>query len=162
GDLPGGAMLLLIGAWWVYAAVLAVVGLWFSLRSPSSLRATVLTILVAAGLGFSYVVALPLSVGAPAWYDLSRLMIFLTRLHAGLSPLLSLAWPLPYANAGHWHHGWELGMAGLGLACWVVGGAVLAAVLAYRFAELTGRRAVRQPESALPSPTPNPLVAPVR
>jgi len=50
GQLHPLALLLMLAAWWVYAAALAAAGLWFSLSLRSSLRATVLTLLLAFGL----------------------------------------------------------------------------------------------------------------
>ena len=44
GELHPIALLMMITAWWIYAAVLAEVGLWFSLSLESSGRATALTV----------------------------------------------------------------------------------------------------------------------
>ena len=43
--LRSAALLLLLAAWWAYAAFAASLGLWFSLRCRTTLRATVWTLL---------------------------------------------------------------------------------------------------------------------
>src|SRR5262249_3557353 len=59
GELHPAALLLMVIAWWIYAAVLAEIGMWFSLSLGSSSRATALTLLIALGLGFSYFISMP-------------------------------------------------------------------------------------------------------
>jgi ABC-type transport system involved in multi-copper enzyme maturation permease subunit len=148
------ALPVLLAAWAVYAATLAVVGLWFSLVSRSGLRATVLTLLIALGLGSSYLLSLALLPFGRFGAEPDSFLVGLNRLQQGLSPLASLAWLLP-SHAGldpGWgkKEPWELPTALLGLLLWAGAGGILWVLLDRRFREVTGRQAVRRPEGTAP------------
>lgn len=151
GGLHPLAVLLLLAAWSIYAGVLAVVGLWFSLRAQTSLRATVLTLLAALGLGFSYALSMPLMMLGRYGIEPDSLLTRINRFQEALSPLLSLAWLLPFSlqpelDPWRFKQGWEMPTALVGLLCWLVGGVALWCVLCFLFQRRTGRQALRQPE----------------
>jgi ABC-type transport system involved in multi-copper enzyme maturation permease subunit len=152
GGLEARALPVLLVAWLVYAAALAVVGLWFSLVSRSGLRATVLTLLLALGLGSSYLLSLSL-LPFSGWLNESDwFLVRLNQFLQGLSPLASLGWLLP-SRAGldpAWgpKAAWELPTALLGLLLWAGGGLTVWVLLDRRFRALTGRQAVRRPEGS--------------
>jgi ABC-type transport system involved in multi-copper enzyme maturation permease subunit len=135
------SVLLLFTAWWIYATVLAEVGLWFSLSLGSSSRATVLTLLIAFGLGSSYLISLSVVMLSPYWQNPGWWVTRLNRFQLGLSPLVTLSWLLTY-----FPDGWELPAALVGLLCWAVGGVVLWCFLVRRFRARTGRQMVRGAE----------------
>ena len=150
GELHPIALLMMITAWWIYAAVLAVVGLWFSLSLESSGRATVLTLLLALGLGFSYFISLPILMISPNWENPGWFVTHLNRLQLGLSPIMTLSWLLAFDTEGRLHtQGWELPMALAGLMCWAIAGVVLWALLVRRFRKRTCRQMVHLPEHKL-------------
>ena len=147
GELHPIALLLMMAAWWVYAAVLAEVGLWFSLALESSMRATVLTLLLALGLGFSYFISLPIFMAMPSWQNPGWFVTHLNRVQLGLSPIVTLSWLLAFDTEGRLHtQGWELPTALAGLACWTLVGVVLGALLVRRFRKRTCRQMVRLSE----------------
>jgi ABC-type transport system involved in multi-copper enzyme maturation permease subunit len=139
-ELPLGSLVLLVAAWWVYASVLAVVGLWFSLVLESSLRATVLTLLLAFGLGASYFVTLPVVMMLPNWQNPGTFITYLNRFQLGMSPIITLSWLLAPESTG-----WELPTALAGLLCWAVAGIVLWSMLLRRFRKSTRRELEREP-----------------
>jgi ABC-type transport system involved in multi-copper enzyme maturation permease subunit len=157
GELHPIALLMMIAAWWVYATVLAEVGLWFSLSLESSMRATVLTLLLALGLGFSYFISLPIFMAAPNWQNPGWFVTYLNRFQLGLSPIVTLSWLLAFDTEGRFdNQGWELPTALAALACWTIGGAVLWALLVRRFRKRTCRQMVRPPEhSSILKPAPS-------
>jgi ABC-type transport system involved in multi-copper enzyme maturation permease subunit len=141
------ALLLMLAGWWIYAIVLAEVGMWFSLSLGSSLRATVLTLLIALGLGFSYFISLPVLMLSPTWQHPGWWITYFTRFQLGMSPIVTLSWLLV-----DFPEGWELPAALTGLLCWTVAGVVLWCFLARRFRQRTCRELVRGSEhsSVLP------------
>jgi ABC-type transport system involved in multi-copper enzyme maturation permease subunit len=144
GKLDPLALLMMITAWWIYAAVLAVVGLWFSLSLQSSARATVLTLLIALGLGFSYFISLPVLMLSSTWQNPGWFVTYLNRCQLGLSPITTLSWLLAFDTEGRFHRqGWEVPTALAGLGCWILAGLVLWSLLGRRFRRCTGRRMVR-------------------
>jgi hypothetical protein len=114
------------------------------------MRATVLTVLSALGLGFSFALTLPFVALSPMLQEADTWLRDLNRFQQGMSPLLSLARHLPFyegMNVGHWaKEAWELPVALLGLACWALGGFVLWLLLLRRFRQLAGRQPVRATE----------------
>jgi ABC-type Na+ efflux pump permease subunit len=152
GGLHPLALLLLLFAWSIYAATLAVLGLWFSLVSASSLRATVLTLLTALGMGMSYVMSLAIVGLTPYLNMFDNWVTDLLRFQQGMSPLVSLSRLLPFYsgmdNKGWWGKGdWEMPMGLLGLGIWAVVGLSMWLALLYRFRQLTSRQVVRVPEN---------------
>ncbi len=147
GELNPTALLMMMAAWWVYAAVLAEVGLWFSLSLGSSLRATVLTLLIAFSLGSSYLISLPILMVSQSWQNPGWFVTYLNRFQFGMSPILTLSWLLAFGTEGRSHiQGWEIRTALACLVCWTVGGIVLWRFLVRRFRERTCRQMVRGPE----------------
>jgi len=139
-------------AWFVYAAFLAILGLWFSLTSRTSLRA-MLCILVCFLLmiiiPFVPFYALVFNINnawypaAERWYDYQT----------ALSPLKTLGFLLPFPRAGAaqpisrgstsapWvKEPWEHRAAFLSLALWGVATALIWWRTSVRFGKLTGRR----------------------
>ena len=110
GELHPIALLLMMAAWWIYAGVLAELGLWFSLSFESSVRATVLTLLIAIGLGFSYFISIPILMASPYWQNPGWFVTNLNRFQLGLSPIATLSWLLAFDTEGRIH------AAGLGAA----------------------------------------------
>ncbi len=149
GSLHPLAVPVLIGAWWVYAALLAVIGLWFSLICSTSLRAMASTLLSTVALGVGLLM-LPFEYLIPnqAW-DWE----WLQRLQMGLTPALALGKLLPFYQTKpivsmnfHKKEPWEIQMALLGLGIWLVAAVVLWITTDWRFRKLAGRQAVRRPE----------------
>jgi ABC-type transport system involved in multi-copper enzyme maturation permease subunit len=161
------ALPLLLGAWAVYAATLAVVGLWFSLVGRTSLRATVLTVLSALGLGLSYLFLLPVVGLSPVLSQTDNWFREFYRFQQGVSPLMSLSSLLPfhadsYTRRGAWHkEDWEIPMALLGVACWAIAGVVLWLLLEYRFRQLTYRTITRPTGEPPPEPAASAQRSPV-
>jgi ABC-type transport system involved in multi-copper enzyme maturation permease subunit len=141
---------LMAGAWLVYAALLATLGLWFSLLSRSSLRATAYTVLATTALGIGFL-ALPIYALFPSGSVYDQLVEWVTRIQLGLTPAVVFGRFLPFTqrNAAYLNvhpETWEFGMAMLGLALWALAALVLWAFLSYRFRKQTGRQAIRRPE----------------
>jgi ABC-type transport system involved in multi-copper enzyme maturation permease subunit len=154
------AVALLVPAWFAYAALMASIGLWFSVVCRTAQRATVATLgtvfVVLGGhwllLLFGCVIPLSLSGGSPG--RLEGLYAFWT----GLTPpavlgVVSFRSLEPYPHSGYRDE--FLPFFTLGSICGV-GGAILAAGLIWwaalqRFARTTGRgrRTAGQPPSAL-------------
>jgi hypothetical protein len=150
GSLLGGlhalALPLLVLAWMIYAGLLAVVGLWFSLVCQTSLRAiiwTLFTILaISAGLLVLPVYSSPLfqHLGPDAIW-----IRWLYRLNMGMAPPVVLGrmlpfgwqWRLPGGGRKQW---WEMEFALLGLLCWAVAAVILWVVMSRQFRRLTGRQ----------------------
>jgi ABC-type transport system involved in multi-copper enzyme maturation permease subunit len=148
GGLHVLAVPLLLGAWLVYAAVLSGLGLWFSLVSKTTLRATIWTLLSTAGAGVGHwllwICWLPFTI------TLSRepaLIRWLYKLQAGLTPPLTLADPFcfrgeEFTNRHNTRAGdqWEVLAFGVfGVFCWAVVAAVLWSVTSARFRVVSGR-----------------------
>jgi ABC-type transport system involved in multi-copper enzyme maturation permease subunit len=137
---------LLAFAWLVYAAFLAMVGLWFSLVSRTSLRATVYTLGVALVMGIVFLVPthallFPDDAAAEArarpFYQFQR----------GLSPPAALSYLLPFALVRDaqpaWRkdvwNAWDFQSALWGLAIWTAATLLLWHRLNMRFRKATGR-----------------------
>jgi len=131
----------LVAAWLVYAAFLATVGLWFSLVSRTSLRATVYTLgsaLVMATLFLAPLDSLfpPNDPAAQAWAR------WLYQFQLGLSPPAALGYLLPFPRPGFeiWHKdAGQFGAALFGLAVWLLATAGLWCWINVRFRKRTNR-----------------------
>jgi len=154
GGLQPGALPLLVGAWLVYAGVFAVVGLWFSLVSRTTLRATLWTLLTTLTLAVGHWVVSSMCCFVPlAMMTISsnRDVEYVMKFQFGQTPPLVLGL---FAFAGQEHHftrEWEevlelVGFSVLGLGTWAVGGLALGALLHHRFQEMTLRGDARYPE----------------
>lgn len=161
GILTGGlspmALPLLLLAWFIYAAVLSSLGMWFSIVSRTTLRSTIATFLTtaAAGVGHWFV-----------WFCFLPLLIMLERepeamrwlrsFQVGFTPPLAFGLTLPLSQEqsmeliADFGEPWEaIGFTLLGLFCWaaIAVGFWIASVR--RFMASTGRGPV-QPMPAIP------------
>jgi ABC-type transport system involved in multi-copper enzyme maturation permease subunit len=155
GGLHIAAPPLLLVAWFVYAGAVSAIGLWFSVSSRTTLRATVATLLMTAvgGLGhwliwmcwFPFLFTLQQE---PAALETLR------KFQVGFSPPLALgllAFPGEETRAfGRPGEDWEpLGYAMLGVLCWAAITVVLWALTSRRFRILAYRepltRSLREP-----------------
>jgi hypothetical protein len=142
------SLLLLVAAWWAYAAFAAALGLWFSLRSRTTLRATgwtlVTLLVVGTGLPLFWVLFLPIAVWLqkfflidPDWaYDFSS--------HGLAPPITLFHLAFPYGDRYTFARETVARVGGVGLAWVGVCIYALAAVVLYqltraRFGALTGR-----------------------
>jgi ABC-type transport system involved in multi-copper enzyme maturation permease subunit len=168
------ALLLLPCAWLVYAAVLSLVGLWFSMNCRTTLRATVWTLLTTIFIGGGHwiisalIFFLPVSVMGRYDTGTRDLVEWLADLEFGQTP------PFVLGLFAFWHedfrHGIGLndemlkliGCSILGVFTWAVAVVVLWFVVSVRFAALThrlpGLRAEvrRVPERRAPRRRPRP------
>lgn len=92
GALHPGAIPMLIGAWLVYAAVIALIGLAFSINCRSTQRATIYTMLTALGLSFGHLLPWFCCAGVSV---MPRAMQLLAQFQVSLSPPIALAF-LPF------------------------------------------------------------------
>jgi ABC-type transport system involved in multi-copper enzyme maturation permease subunit len=170
------ALLLLPCAWLVYAAVVALVGLWFSVNCRTTLRATVWTLLTTVFIGGGHWIVsvliffLPISVMGRYDTGTGDLVEWAADLEFGQTP------PLVLGLLAFWHedfrHSWGPNDEGLklifcsvlGLVSWAVATGIFWFVLDMRFAALTNRLRylavpVRPlPERRTPRPRPRPEV----
>jgi hypothetical protein len=157
----------LVGAWLIYAAFLASLGLWFSVHSRTAQRALLGTLLAAAGFGAGHwlvwVVLLPFA----SWWHGSRLSLpGLTELQLlGLTPpitLILLASPPP--EGGGWNAAdWQWAMVPMlrGAVIWLLGAAAFWILASGRFRALYGD--IRRPRHSVAPPVHEqrrPLLAP--
>jgi ABC-type transport system involved in multi-copper enzyme maturation permease subunit len=151
GSLHPLAVFLMIGAWCVYAALLAIIGLWFSLICSTSLRAMASTLFSTAALGVG-LLPLPLDYLIPNQGN--ALGEWLQRFQMGLTPALAFGKLLPFYRAIpvvrdlYRKEPWEVRMALLGVASWLAAAVVLWIVTERRFRKMAGRQTVRRPEQA--------------
>lgn len=155
----------------IYAGVLSVLGLYFSLHCSTSKRATVATVFstLAVGIGFLMVPidwALPTS---PGLYGRLEWADYVYRYQMGLTPGMVLGRLLPVQVALGTDRPtgleikeyWEWAAAAAGLGSWLLGGVILGAVTDWRFRKLALRQRVRRPDLS-PAPAlaePHPPVA---
>jgi ABC-type transport system involved in multi-copper enzyme maturation permease subunit len=140
---------LLIVAMCVYAAFLATVGLWFSLVSRTSLRATAYTMGSALVMGFIFLAPLYNLFPNDAASQMRAWRLYQFQL--GLSPPAALSYLLPISRAdldSPLRDPWYFQAALWGLVIWALATAVLWYRTSVRFRKLTGRRAVRPPMPA--------------
>lgn len=136
------ALLLLLTAWAIYAAVLALVGLWFSLVSWNGLRATGCTLFLALLLLLNFAVSLPFMWFKDGLADPDFWLILIARIQQGLSPLVSLVRLLPFPRHPlAWQVVQPSGItldALLGLVAWAGAGMALWFMLNRRFRRSRG------------------------
>jgi ABC-type transport system involved in multi-copper enzyme maturation permease subunit len=131
------APILVALAWFIYAAVFAAVGLWFSVISRTSLRATVGTILTVVFIGGGHWLVLGMCCMLAVRSDPKPVMQFL----AGQTPPVVLglfAFQIDDFGA-HNIMGELAGFAFFGLLCWGGAACALGAIVHNRFVETTGR-----------------------
>jgi ABC-type Na+ efflux pump permease subunit len=145
GGLHPVALPLLIICWFVYAAFLSSLGLWFSIRCRTTLRATVATFLTAVlasvGHWLLWFCCLPLRMGGGSG------LFTLMELQAGITPpavffLLSF----PSESVDYWRGTGEmLGYCLVGTLLWAGAAAWLWGVTRLRFIAVTGREESSRP-----------------
>lgn len=156
GGLHALAIPLLLLACALYAGLLALVGLWFSLVCPTSLRAVIWTLFTVLAMVASFLV-LPVY-SSPLFYYLSpdvAWVRWLYRLNLAMAPPIALGRMLPFGWEGKLpgigrKQAWEMEFALLGLSCWVAAAVILWLVLSAKFRRLTGRQTQYRPEKTLP------------
>ncbi len=154
GVLTGGlhmlALPLFLGAWTVYAIIFAMIGLWFSMVSRTSMRATVYTMLTTIGLSVGHwmiwMCCFPLLLLLDMHRGMQNPSEYLMKFQAGMTPPFVLGWFAysPENLAREFQHGREfpelMGFSLLGLFLWSMGGLMLWFVLiGPRFRHLTRR-----------------------
>jgi ABC-type transport system involved in multi-copper enzyme maturation permease subunit len=172
------ALLLLAATWLVYAAFVAGLGLWFSVTSRTTLRATTWTLVstVGAALGhwLVWLCCVPLFIIGPG--TMPDAFAWVLKFQAGLTPPAALGGLLPFRAADLRDNAapeqvWEMvAFAVLGTVCWAVLAALLWAADSARFRLVSGRarRARPRPSAAVraraapaPDPSEPPEVEPV-
>lgn len=149
---------LLLGAWFVYASFLAILGLWFSTVSRTTLRAILWTLLTTIGIAVGHWVlwlcCLPIYFLFDMWdwRDLDRLReSTMTFQGFGLTPpatLALLAFQGEEFETDRYirkeYLEW-MACAVVGVACYALATPILWAAVSRRFREITGRTAFRRP-----------------
>ncbi len=152
GLLAGGvhllSLLMLAAAWLTYAAFATGVGLWFSLRSRTSLRATVWTLVTLLALGTGqpllWFVGYPVALALNVWLGVDSGWAA-DLAYYGLTPPVSLVY-LTYPF-GEWYSfgrqmrndAGEVGLAWAGVCVYAAAAAALWGLLRLRFGKATGR-----------------------
>ena len=160
GGLHPVALLLLLGAWFVYAFVVSGIGLWFSMVSRTTLRATLWTLLCTVGAGVGHwllwMCCIPLvDHGSPRPDEIvgvaarSSRLDFTPPVCVGLLLLVLLARSCGASSGGESNGAQEAVLYGLPASfCWIVLGATLAAMNSNRFRVLTWRAPLKQRPSS--------------
>jgi ABC-type transport system involved in multi-copper enzyme maturation permease subunit len=160
GGLDWIALIFLVPAWLIYASFLATLGLWFSLVCSSSLRATVLTILVALGVSVGH--WLPWMCCVPLGMRFERSLEYLAKFQAGLTPPAALGFlqfsteefNRPYGASREMAE--FIGFSVFGLFLWAAATGILWSVLNMRFRIVTKRGARLRSEQPYAPPRPRP------
>lgn len=159
GMLTGGlhplALPLLLGAWLVYAFVVSGIGLWFSMVSHTTLRATLWTLLCTAGAGVGHWLAWMCCI--PLFFTMHRepkVLEWISNFQAGFTPPICLGYSFSFCPADFQDYAWKtewtvkgILYGSLGVVCWIVLGTSLAIVTSNRFRVLTGRLPVQRPQT---------------
>ncbi len=140
---------LLVVTWFVYAAFLATLGLWFSVVSRTTMRATLWTLICAVGAGVGHWLVTMccgslLTAGIVA--DVPDVVQWLVSFQGGLTPPAVFGYYLTFpmeeisGNPDAPEHIWRfVGFAVLGTTCWAGLAALLWVGTSARFRELTRR-----------------------
>lgn len=150
GGLQPVLLIPLLGAWLLYAAVIALIGLWFSLVSKTTLRATVWTVVttMVCGIGHWLIWSCCVPFAFFGRSGASDVFEVLAKVQVSLSPPLVLGWSLPWRTAdftrtygyrNDFGPGTMIGYAVFGLIVWGVAGLVLWGALTTRFSRMTRR-----------------------
>lgn len=142
---------LFVFAWLVYASLVALVGLWFSLVCATSLRALVCTLFALGTLMVGFLILPLYSHPAIRPATLSEPFFeWLSRFQMGLAPPMVLGRMLPFLALDKTRHanlltdrGWEIPFALLGLTVWIVVLLIWGAATFYHFNRSTNRWPVR-------------------
>jgi ABC-type transport system involved in multi-copper enzyme maturation permease subunit len=147
GGLHPAALPLLLVAWFIYAGVVSAMGIWFSIVSRTTLRATIWTIFATAGAAVGHwllwICCVPLLMAAGSEPAFLRWVI---SFQAGMTPPAVLGYAFCFSLEdvyGKPFHAQDLGeafgFAVLGLILWGAIAALIYAASSHRFAEMTGR-----------------------
>jgi ABC-type transport system involved in multi-copper enzyme maturation permease subunit len=156
GILTGGlhpfALPFLLAAWAIYAAVLSGLGLWFSLVSRTTLRATIWTFLAAAGAGVGHWLLWMCCIPLFATDTLEPAFIrWVFSFQVGFTPpvALSCAFPFREENAlSRSGDSWEIiPFALFGLFAWAVIAATIWGATSSRFRIVSGRAPFSRPRA---------------
>jgi ABC-type transport system involved in multi-copper enzyme maturation permease subunit len=155
GVITGGlhllALPLLLGAWAVYAAFLAALGLWWSMIARSNLRATLMTLIVGIMLAVGH--WLPWMCCGPLLFMSSGPGLeMVLKVQAGFTPPAVLAFLAFKGEELHDVSSESMSIIGYGLFGifgWGVMTVGLGLMLSARFRQQTGRGAYRRPERAV-------------
>lgn len=166
GMMAGGvhllSILMLAAAWCVHAGFAACVGLWFSLRSRTSLRATIWTLVTLLGFWtgqpLMWVVGYPLAVTLQAMFGVNPTWARDLSYYSLTPPVTfySLTYPFGEWYSFHprtWQEAGEVGLAWVGICLYAVFAVALWGGLRYRFAAITGRMPDRSPHPEKPTVT---------
>jgi ABC-type transport system involved in multi-copper enzyme maturation permease subunit len=154
------ALPLLFGAWLVYAASCASVGVWFSTVCRTSLRATIWTLVVTVSVAVGHwvvmwmccIMPLLLVATGPA-----RELEYVAKFEFGVTPPAVLWWlgfrTEDFTESFNRKEAWELtGFALLGLVCYALAAAVVWGIAANRFRAVAGRVPLPRPQRPPPRP----------
>jgi hypothetical protein len=158
GGLHPIAVLLLLGAWAVFAAFLATLGLWWSMVARTTLRATLGTLITTALLAVGH--WLPwMCCGAFLFMGSSGAGLeILFKLQAGLTPpavLVIFAFYGPEFTGANNEVASVLAFSVFGLCLWVLATVLLGGALSQRFRIRTGRSRHRYPDRTDLAPRPH-------
>jgi ABC-type transport system involved in multi-copper enzyme maturation permease subunit len=148
GGLHWAALPLLAVAWLVFAGFEATIGLWFSLLSRTSLRATVWTLLATLGVGLGHWLPWLCCLAVPGLSGSN--VSYLLEVQGGLTPPAALFSLAAYGGELGSYGGrvwWEmLGFSLFGVFAWGVATVLLWSGLTLRFRALTLREEFVRPE----------------
>ena len=139
---------LMFVAWFTYAAVVAILGLWYSVVCQTSTSATVWTYLSAAGLGVGHwldmLCMIPLFLAGQ--YEALR---YLVLMQAGFTPPFALyvsffVHPTMFGNANDPDMAGQIGYGVAGLGAWLVIAMVLWLLTSSRFQLMCGRNTLTE------------------
>jgi ABC-type transport system involved in multi-copper enzyme maturation permease subunit len=148
GGMHPVAVALHVAAWFIYAAFLANLGLWFSTVCRTTLRAIVWTLASALGLAFGHwliwILLIPLFIGPG---QPPRAFEWLAKFQFGLTPPLALGGSFSFGlfmddnRRGSFDNEWiQMVTFGIiGLFFWGVAAAILWGIVSARFSEMTNR-----------------------
>jgi ABC-type transport system involved in multi-copper enzyme maturation permease subunit len=157
GGLHPLGLVLLVGAWFVYAFIVSGIGLWYSMVSRTTLRATLCTLICTAGAGVGHwllwMFCIPVFIAGgrePEIFDSIR------KFQLGFTPPIALGWCFSFGWLNVRDYGRrtteseEAVVYGLlGIVSWIVLGLFLAGINGHRFRRVTGRVPIP------PRPAPN-------
>jgi hypothetical protein len=153
----------LVIAWLVYAAFLAILGLWFSIRCRTTLQANVLTLLVTLGVAFGHWIpwlmcCLPFRIMAGSGDGLETIAKFQS---FGMTPPITLGWLAfrgkEFESGSMKEPGEFMAFAIFGLLCYGIAATGIWSITAQRFRKVTGRMPfLPRPRPLMTTQTENP------
>lgn len=147
GGLSPWALPLIAVTWLVFAAFMATLGLWFSILSRSSLRATLWTLLTVAGVGLGHWLPWMCCIVIPG---LAGNIDYLAKVQGGLTPPVALFSVAFYGGefSAPDRQTWieMIGFSLFGIFAWAVATVLLWSGLTLRFRSITLREEFTRPE----------------